>query len=82
MWVMKKVLLFTSFLCDNLLGGFEDTKIQRSGEPSTYVCYIILKRLAVPRRPRIDIIGHYHILNKGVERRVIYNDNIIILENV
>ena len=29
----------------------------------------------MPRRPRIDMVGYYHIVNRGVEQRVIYKDN-------
>lgn len=29
----------------------------------------------MPRRPRIDMMGYYHIVNRGVEQRVVYNDN-------
>ena len=29
----------------------------------------------MPRRPRMDIIGCYHIVNRGVDRRVIYKDD-------
>ena len=28
----------------------------------------------MPRRPRIDMLGYYHILNRGVERRVVYKN--------
>jgi len=28
----------------------------------------------MPRRPRLDVIGKYHIVNRGVERRVVYKD--------
>ena len=26
------------------------------------------------RRPRVDIAGYYHIVNRGVERRVVFYD--------
>lgn len=29
----------------------------------------------MPRRPRIDMVGYYHIVNRGVEQRVIYKDD-------
>ncbi|MEN8147594.1 MAG: transposase [Campylobacterota bacterium] len=29
----------------------------------------------MPRRPRIDMVGSYHIVNRGVEQRVVYKDN-------
>jgi len=29
----------------------------------------------MPRRPRIDMVGYYHIVNRGVEQRVVYNDH-------
>lgn len=29
----------------------------------------------MPRRPRLDVIGHYHIVNRGVDRRVVYKDD-------
>lgn len=29
----------------------------------------------MPRRPRIDMAGYYHIVNRGVEQRVIYNED-------
>ena len=29
----------------------------------------------MPRRPRIDMVGHYHIVNRGVEQRTIYKDD-------
>ncbi len=29
----------------------------------------------MPRRPRIDMVGYYHIVNRGVEQRVIYLDS-------
>ena len=28
----------------------------------------------MPRRPRIDMVGYYHIVNRGVEKRVLYKD--------
>ena len=28
----------------------------------------------MPRKPRIDIPGYYHIINRGVERRVVYGE--------
>lgn len=28
----------------------------------------------MPRRPRIDCLGHYHIINRGVDRREVYKD--------
>ena len=29
----------------------------------------------MPRRPRIDMIGYYHIVNRGVEQRIVYQDD-------
>lgn len=29
----------------------------------------------MPRRPRVDMVGCYHIVNRGVEQRIIYEDN-------
>ena len=29
----------------------------------------------MPRRPRIDMVGYYHIVNRGVEQRIVYNDH-------
>ena len=29
----------------------------------------------MPRKPRVDMVGHYHIVNRGVEQRVIYLDD-------
>ncbi len=29
----------------------------------------------MPRRPRIDMVGSYHIVNRGVEQRVVYKDS-------
>ncbi len=29
----------------------------------------------MPRRPRVDMVGPYHIVNRGVDRRVIYKDD-------
>ena len=29
----------------------------------------------MPRRPRIDMVGHYHIVNRGVEQRVVYKEH-------
>ena len=26
----------------------------------------------MPRRPRIDMVGYYHLVNRDVEQRVIY----------
>ena len=26
------------------------------------------------RRPRVDMVGYYHIVNRGVEQRVVYAD--------
>ncbi len=26
----------------------------------------------MPRRPRVDMVGYYHVLNRGVERRIVY----------
>lgn len=28
----------------------------------------------MPRRPRIDMVGNYHIVNRGVDKRVVYRD--------
>jgi hypothetical protein len=28
----------------------------------------------MPRRPRIEISGFYHVVNRGVERRVVFYD--------
>ena len=28
----------------------------------------------MPRRPRIEIAGYYHIINRGVEQRVIFKE--------
>ena len=28
----------------------------------------------MPRRPRIDMVGYYHIVNRGVEQRIVYKD--------
>ncbi len=29
----------------------------------------------MPRKPRIEIPGYYHIINRGVERRIVFKDN-------
>jgi len=29
----------------------------------------------MPRRPRVDMVGYYHIVNRGVEQRVVYLDS-------
>lgn len=29
----------------------------------------------MPRRPRIDMVGYYHIVNRGVDKRVVYKDD-------
>ena len=29
----------------------------------------------MPRRPRIDMVGHYHIVNRGVDQRVVYKEH-------
>lgn len=29
----------------------------------------------MPRRPRIDMVGYYHIVNRGVERRTVYKED-------
>ena len=29
----------------------------------------------MPRRPRIDMVGHYHIVDRGVEQRVVFLDD-------
>ena len=29
----------------------------------------------MPRRPRIDMVGYYHIVNRGVEQRIIYEED-------
>ena len=29
----------------------------------------------MPRRPRIDMVGYYHIVNRGVEQRVVYKEH-------
>lgn len=29
----------------------------------------------MPRRPRVDMVGYYHIVNRGVEQRVVYKDD-------
>jgi len=28
----------------------------------------------MPRRPRIEIAGYYHIINRGVEQRVVFKE--------
>lgn len=28
----------------------------------------------MPRRPRVDMVGYYHIVNRGVEQRIIYKE--------
>lgn len=28
----------------------------------------------MPRRPRVDMVGHYHVVNRGVEQRIVYAD--------
>ena len=28
----------------------------------------------MPRRPRIDMVGHYHIVNRGVDRKIVYKE--------
>ena len=33
------------------------------------------QRNKMPRRPRVDMVGTYHIVNRGVDRRVIYKDD-------
>ena len=30
--------------------------------------------VTMPRRPRIEIAGYYHIINRGVEQRVIFKE--------
>ncbi|MEA3455647.1 MAG: helix-turn-helix domain-containing protein [Campylobacterota bacterium] len=35
----------------------------------------------MPRKPRIEIPGYYHIINRGVEQRVIFEE-VIIFEKV
>jgi len=37
----------------------------------------------MPRRPRVDMAGYYHIVNRGVEQRITYKENddyVIFLE--
>ena len=29
----------------------------------------------MPRRPRVDMVGYYHIVNRGVDQRIIYQDS-------
>ena len=29
----------------------------------------------MPRRPRIDMVGYYHVVNRGVDQRIIYKDD-------
>lgn len=29
----------------------------------------------MPRRPRIDMVRFYHIVNRGVEQRIVYKDD-------
>jgi len=29
----------------------------------------------MPRRLRIDMVGFYHIVNRGVEQRIVYKDD-------
>ncbi len=29
----------------------------------------------MPRRPRIDMVGYYHVVNRGVEQRIVYEDS-------
>ena len=29
----------------------------------------------MPRRPRINMLGYYHVVNRGVEQRVIYEEH-------
>ena len=33
------------------------------------------EKKTMPRRPRIDMVGYYHVVNRGVEKRVVYHDN-------
>ena len=28
----------------------------------------------MPRKPRIEIAGYYHVINRGVEQRVIFKE--------
>ena len=28
----------------------------------------------MPRKPRIEIAGYYHIVNRGVDQRVVFNE--------
>ena len=29
----------------------------------------------MPRRPRVDMVGYYHIVNRGVEQRITYKED-------
>ena len=29
----------------------------------------------MPRRPRLDVIGYYHIVNRGVDKRIVYKND-------
>jgi len=28
----------------------------------------------MPRRPRIEMVGSYHVINRGVDRKIVYKD--------
>lgn len=35
---------------------------------------ISLNEYIMPRKPRIEIAGYYHIVNRGVEERVVFKE--------
>jgi len=39
------------------------------------VLLVIKKGTPMPRRPRIEIAGFYHIINRGVEQRVVFKES-------
>lgn len=32
------------------------------------------KEINIPRKPRIEIAGYYHIVNRGVEQRIVFKE--------
>ena len=32
----------------------------------------------MPRRPRIEMVGYYHIVNRGVEQRITYEEQELV----
>ena len=43
-------------------------------KPMLYFLLAKQKRIPMPRKPRIEIAGYYHVINRGVDQRVIFKE--------